>query len=234
MAQPVCPATVRAADRTKTQEHVPEFTILNVPKFRAYPDLDGTRPDALVVVHFAKKLVIGGGTSCAGEMKGPVFTVLNSLLPLQRLLSTRCSANTGWTGGSFGTGSRLRLPHTRALLRAAMEGKLAEIPMRRDPVFGLEMPTAFPGVLAEILEPRKTWADPSVYDAQAFRLADLFQKGFERFAGVASAIGRTAQRSRCGVRVGQGFEDAAVAVGVDAHPYHGRAGSSHGVLKRLL
>jgi ATP-dependent phosphoenolpyruvate carboxykinase len=110
VAQPVCPATLRAADWTKTQEHVPEFTILDVPKCRAYPDLDGTRPEALLVVHFAKKLVIGGGTRCAGEMKRSEFTILNFLLYLQRVFSTRCSVNTGWTGGPFGTGNRRWLP----------------------------------------------------------------------------------------------------------------------------
>ena len=380
-------------DWTKTHEHVPKFTILDVPKFHAYPDLDGTRSEAFVVVHFGKRLVIIGGTSYAGEMKKSVFTILNLLLPLQQVLSMHCSANvgrggdvalffglsgtgkttlsadperrligddehgwsdrgifnfeggcyakcihlskedepqiwdairfgtvlenvtidpatrllnfedgsltensraayparfiqdavvpgiaghpkhiffltcdafgvlpplarltpiqtmyhflsgytaklagterglgnepkatfsscfgapflvlhptiyaemlgeriakhqvpcwlmnTGWTGGPSGVGSRLRLPHTRAILRAALEGHLEGVPMRRDPIFGFEVPTACPGVPNEVLQPRETWGDPAAYDAQAARLADLFRKNFEQFEGATAAL----------------------------------------------
>ena len=82
-------------DWTRTAEHVPRVTIIDVPKFHAYPDLDGTRSEAFVVVHFAKGVVIIGGTSYAGEMKKSAFTLLNFLLPLQRVLSMHCSANLG-------------------------------------------------------------------------------------------------------------------------------------------
>jgi phosphoenolpyruvate carboxykinase (ATP) len=96
--------------------------------------------------------------------------------------------NTGWTGGSFGKGNRLRLPHTRALLRAALTGKLDGIPMPRDPVFGLDIPTACPDVPNEILKPRETWADKAAYDTEAARLAELFRKNFEQFEGVAAGV----------------------------------------------
>jgi phosphoenolpyruvate carboxykinase (ATP) len=97
-------------DWTKTDEHVPQFTVIDVPKFHAYPELDGTRSEAFVIVHFGRRLVIIGGTSYAGEMKKSVFTILNLLLPLKHLLSMHCSANVGPQGdvglffGLSGTG----------------------------------------------------------------------------------------------------------------------------------
>jgi len=381
------------ADWTKTQEHVPRFTVIDVPKFHAYPDLDGTRSEAFVVVHFARGLVIIGGTSYAGEMKKSVFSLLNFLLPLRQVLSMHCSANlgprgdvalffglsgtgktslsadpsrrlvgddehgwseggifnfeggcyakcirlsredepqiwgaihfgsvlenvtidpetrlldlrddsltentraaypltfipdavipgvaghpshifflacdafgvlppiarlspeqamyhflsgytakvagtergmgaepkatfstcfgapflvlhpsvysdmlgeqiarhrvlcwlvnTGWSGGPYGVGHRIQLVHTRAMLRAALEGLLTDVPARQDPVFGLQVPTVCPEVPPEMMNPRTTWPDQAAYDAQARELARLFQKNFERFAEVPQAI----------------------------------------------
>jgi phosphoenolpyruvate carboxykinase (ATP) len=91
--------------------------------------------------------------------------------------------NTGWTGGPFGTGRRMRLSHTRAMVRAALSGRLDRVATRREPVFGLDVPQQVPGgVPAEVLDPRRTWSDPAAYDAQAGRLAALFRKNFEQFA----------------------------------------------------
>ncbi|HEY6109045.1 MAG TPA: phosphoenolpyruvate carboxykinase [Gemmatimonadales bacterium] len=89
--------------------------------------------------------------------------------------------NTGWTGGGFGTGQRIRLSHTRAIVRAALGGKLDRIPTVREPAFGLSVPTEVPGVPADVLLPRRTWADPAAYDVQAMRLAELFRKNFGQF-----------------------------------------------------
>jgi len=89
--------------------------------------------------------------------------------------------NTGWTGGPFGTGSRMKLPLTRAMVRAALAGQLDRTPTVREPAFGLAVPTDVPGVPADVLLPRRTWADPAGYDAQAARLADSFRKNFEQF-----------------------------------------------------
>ncbi len=380
-------------DWTKTGEHVPRFTIIDVPKFHAFPDLDGTRSEAFVVVHLAKQLVLIGGTSYAGEIKKSVFTFLNFVLPLQHVLSMHCSANlgaqddvalffglsgtgkttlsadphrrligddehgwsdsgifnfeggcyakcihlsreyepqiwdavrfgtvlenvtinpdtrvldfndgtltentraaypasfipgavipgmaghpthiffltcdafgvlppisrltreqamyhflsgytakvagtergmgsetkatfsacfgapflvlhptvyadmlgeriaahrvqcwlvnTGWSGGPVEVGARITLPHTRAMLRAALEGALADVPTATDPVFGLAVPTACPGVPTEILNPRATWSDPAAYDARAADLAGRFRKNFEQFEQVAAAV----------------------------------------------
>jgi phosphoenolpyruvate carboxykinase (ATP) len=91
--------------------------------------------------------------------------------------------NTGWTSGPFGVGHRMRLSHTRAMIRAALSGRLDRAATRREPVFGLEVPQHVPGgVPDQVLDPRHTWSDAAAYDAQAARLAALFQKNFEGFA----------------------------------------------------
>ncbi|MFX8616624.1 phosphoenolpyruvate carboxykinase (ATP), partial [Acinetobacter baumannii] len=78
--------------------------------------------------------------------------------------------NTGWTGGKYGTGSRMPIKATRALLNAALSGELKGQAMRTDPVFGFQVPLALPGVDTKILTPRETWADAGAYDRMA---ADL-------------------------------------------------------------
>src|SRR2546425_6680575 len=92
--------------------------------------------------------------------------------------------NTGWTGGPAGVGHRMRLGHTRAMVRAALAGRLDRIATEREPVFGLEVPTRVPGgVPDEVLRPRGTWPDPVAYDAAAGRLAGLFPEHFPQFPG---------------------------------------------------
>jgi phosphoenolpyruvate carboxykinase (ATP) len=95
--------------------------------------------------------------------------------------------NTGWTGGPYGTGQRMSLAHTRAIVRAVLRGELVEASFRRDPVFGFEVPESCPGVPREILDPRATWKDSSAYDAQAKKLAGMFAKNFVQFAGDVSS-----------------------------------------------
>jgi len=90
--------------------------------------------------------------------------------------------NTGWTGGPYGVGSRMKLSHTRAMVTAALAGQLDTVPRRPDPVFGFEVPLTVPGVPPEALTPRNTWPDQAAYDAQAKKLADMFRKNFEPFA----------------------------------------------------
>jgi len=89
--------------------------------------------------------------------------------------------NTGWTGGAYGTGKRMPIKATRALLAAALDGSLAKADFRIDPSFGFEVPVAVPGVDSAILDPRSTWADTAAYDAQARRLVGMFIKNFEKF-----------------------------------------------------
>jgi len=373
------------ADHTKTTEHVPEFTVIDCPKFHADPDIDGTRSEAFVLVNFAKKMVIIGGTGYAGEMKKSVFTIMNYLLPKKGVLPMHCSANigpsgdcalffglsgtgkttlsadpnrrligddehgwsdngifnfeggcyakcihlspetepqiynavrfgtvlenvniksdtrvldfdddsltentrsayplrfiedsvipsigghpenvvfltcdafgvlppiskltaeqamyhfqsgytakvagteagvkepsatfstcfgapflplsptiyakllgeriarhnariwlvnTGWTGGPYGVGSRMKLPYTRTIVQAALNGSLDGVQYKPDPIFGVLVPQACPDVPTEVLIPRNTWKDKDAYDAKAKDLAQRFQKNFEKY-----------------------------------------------------
>ncbi len=89
--------------------------------------------------------------------------------------------NTGWTGGAYGTGRRMPIKATRALLSAALDGSLAGVEFRRDPNFGFEVPVAVPGVDAGLLNPRGTWADPTAYDAQARKLVGMFAENFGQY-----------------------------------------------------
>ncbi len=374
-------------DPGERKEHIPEFTVINVPHFHAVPELDGTNSEAFIIVNFGMKLVIIGGTSYAGEIKKSVFTILNFLLPQQNVMTMHCSANigkagdtalffglsgtgkttlsadparsligddehgwsddgvfnfeggcyakvirldpkaepeiyettrrfgtilenvafdlssrridldddgltentraaypithipnavvegvgghprnvimltadafgvmppiarlspeqamyhflsgytaklagteagagrepkatfsacfgapfmalpptvysrllgdkierhkvkvwlvnTGWTGGPYGVGSRMKIAHTRAMVNAALEGKLDKAEFRRDPAFGLEVPVECPGVPPEVLDPRKTWKDKSEYDRKARELTDRFKQNFKQF-----------------------------------------------------
>ena len=97
--------------------------------------------------------------------------------------------NTGWTGGAFGTGSRISLKYTRAIIDAIHDGSLNNVEYTTDPIFGLAVPTSCPNVPDEILTPKNTWADPAAYDAQAAKLAELFNKNFEAYKeGSSDAI----------------------------------------------
>ncbi|MGK2850634.1 MAG: phosphoenolpyruvate carboxykinase (ATP) [Candidatus Limnocylindrales bacterium] len=96
--------------------------------------------------------------------------------------------NTGWTGGPYGTGERMNIAHTRAMVRAALDGRLADVPMRRDPIFDIDVPTTCPDVPASFLDPRATWPDAAAYDAAAQRLAAMFA---DNFAGYADGVGES-------------------------------------------
>jgi phosphoenolpyruvate carboxykinase (ATP) len=379
---------VQIKDQQELARHAPEFTIISAPNFHAVPELDGTKSEAFIIVNFARKLILIGGTSYAGEIKKSVFTILHYYLPQKEVLSMHCSANeghdgdtalffglsgtgktslsadpqrkligddehgwgkggifnfeggcyakvirlnpsaepeiyectrrfgtilenvgidlasrrldlnddsltentraaypithlqnivrsgmgdhpkhifmlacdafgvlppiarltpeqaayhflsgytakvagtergmgnepqvtfstcfgapflalppevyaklfrekireyqptcwlvnTGWTGGPFGVGHRMEIAHSRALLNAAMSGKLDDVPTYRDPFFGLTVPTTCPGVPDAILYPQKTWADPQAYETTAKDLAARFRENFTKYA----------------------------------------------------
>ncbi len=104
--------------------------------------------------------------------------------------------NTGWTGGAYGTGSRMKLKYTRAMITAALEGKLNSIQFHTHPVFGMAIPKECPGIPAEILDPRNTWADKNEYDEKAKFLAGLFVKNFEKYKdGVSNEVLEAAPRT---------------------------------------
>jgi len=100
--------------------------------------------------------------------------------------------NTGWTAGPFGAGHRLPIAQTRAMVSAAIEGKLADVPAPPDPIFKVLVPESCPGVPAEVLQPRQTWSNKRAYTAQARQLVGLFAKNFEGYSAKASKEVRNA------------------------------------------
>ncbi|WP_018921802.1 phosphoenolpyruvate carboxykinase (ATP) [Salsuginibacillus kocurii] len=96
--------------------------------------------------------------------------------------------NTGWSGGPYGTGKRMNLTYTRAMVQAALEGDLQSVETVVDPIFGLHIPTRCPGVPDNVLQPRQTWEDPHAYDQKANELAEQFKQNFKKFADVDTSI----------------------------------------------
>lgn len=94
--------------------------------------------------------------------------------------------NTGWTGGPFGTGSRMKLKYTRAMITAAMEGKLDQVEYHEHDIFGLHIPSTCPNVPSEVLNPKDTWDDAEAYEKKAHQLAESFQKNFKQFESYAN------------------------------------------------
>ena len=89
--------------------------------------------------------------------------------------------NTGWTGGAYGTGSRMPIKATRALLTAALDGSLVQGQFRKDGNFGFEAPVSVAGVDDKLLDPRQTWTDGAAYDAQAAKLVQMFSDNFAQY-----------------------------------------------------
>lgn len=94
--------------------------------------------------------------------------------------------NTGWSGGPYGVGSRMKLKYTRAMITAALKDELKGVEFTRHPIFGVSMPGFCPGVPSEILDPRNTWDDKEAYDTKANHLAHSFNKNFEMYADYAN------------------------------------------------
>ena len=90
--------------------------------------------------------------------------------------------NTGWTGGPYGIGTRMKLKYTRAMITAALRGQLNNVAYHKDRFFGLNIPVSCPDVPPEILDPRNTWADKDLYDAKAKELANQFNQNFAKYA----------------------------------------------------
>jgi phosphoenolpyruvate carboxykinase (ATP) len=100
--------------------------------------------------------------------------------------------NTGWSGGPYGVGQRMKIAYTRAMVHAALDGSLADVPTEPDPIFSVHVPVSCPHVPPEILKPRNTWADQDAYDAKARDLAARFEKNFAQFAEMAKPEVRAA------------------------------------------
>ena len=331
---------LRRPEQSELESFDPEFTIINVPSFKADPAKHACRSETVIAISLEEKLILIGGTSYAGENKKSVFTLLNYILPGKGVMAMHCSANhaigdpedaavffglsgtgkttlsadpsriligddehgwtdqgifnyeggcyaktidlsaeaepeifattsmfstvvmltcdafgvlppiarltpaqamyhflsgftskvagtekgvtepsptfstcfgqpfmprrpevygallrdkiaqhgatcwlvnTGWTGGAYGTGKRMPIKATRALLTGALDGSLNGAEFRKDPFFGFEVPVAVPGVDSSLLNPRDTWADKAAYDAQAAKLAKMFAENFAQY-----------------------------------------------------
>ncbi len=94
--------------------------------------------------------------------------------------------NTGWTGGPYGTGSRMKLKYTRAMINAALDHQLDDVAYSKHPVFGLNIPQECPGVPSNILDPKNTWSDPLAYDEKAIYLSKIFNENFKQFEANAT------------------------------------------------
>jgi len=104
--------------------------------------------------------------------------------------------NTGWSGGPYGVGQRMKIRYTRAMIRAILNGSLAQVETKPDPIFGVNVPVSCPEVPNEVLQPRNTWEDKDAYDRQAHDLARRFNENFKKYeAGVSEAVRTVAPKA---------------------------------------
>ncbi len=123
-------------------------------------------------------------SACFGEPFLPLSPLAYAKLLGEKLKEHETNVfliNTGWSGGAYGVGKRMKLSYTRAMVTAAIEGQLADVPYELDPIFNVYVPTQCPNVSSELLKPRNVWQDKEEYDGKARELAGLFIKNFTRF-----------------------------------------------------
>ena len=128
-------------------------------------------------------------STCFGSPFMPLHPTVYSKLLTQNIAKNGTRVwlmNTGFTGGPYGIGRRMSIQHTRALLNAALDGKLDQVKFSKDPIFGFDVPDDAPGVPASVLTPRETWPDTAAYDEKARHLAKLFNENFKQFADQAA------------------------------------------------
>jgi phosphoenolpyruvate carboxykinase (ATP) len=128
-------------------------------------------------------------SACFGKAFLPLHPTKYAELLGEKLRKNKVNVwllNTGWVGGAYGTGSRIKLSYTRALITAALTGKLDKAEFGKSSFFGLAFPKAVEGVPSEILDPRNTWKDKNAYDEKAKNLAEQFLKNFNQYASAAS------------------------------------------------
>ncbi len=128
-------------------------------------------------------------STCFGAPFLPLHPTVYAKMLGERLKSHNSNCwliNTGWSGGAYGVGSRMKIRITRALLSAALEGKLEKVEFVKDPIFNVLVPKECPGVESNVLIPRETWADKNAYEKKAKELAGLFNKNFEQYKEFAT------------------------------------------------
>lgn len=184
------------ADRTGMTGHPRTIVMLTADAFGVLPPISRLTP-AQAMYHFLS----GYTAKVAGTEKGVTepqatfstcFGAPFMVLPpatyaqllgekIQQHNATVWLVNTGWSGGPYGVGKRMSIAHTRAMVHAALNGDLDNVPTTPDPIFGVGVPASVPGVPSEVLQPRNTWADPKAYDTQAQDLARRFTENFKQF-----------------------------------------------------
>ncbi|MGX1024493.1 phosphoenolpyruvate carboxykinase (ATP) [Psychroflexus sp. MBR-150] len=128
-------------------------------------------------------------SACFGAPFMPIHPTRYAEMLSQKMQDAKVNVwliNTGWTGGAYGTGSRMKLKYTRAMISAAMENQLDNVNYKEHDIFGLQMPKTCPNVPPEVLNPKDTWVDKEAYDKKAKQLADSFVKNFKKFEPYAS------------------------------------------------
>jgi phosphoenolpyruvate carboxykinase (ATP) len=131
-------------------------------------------------------------STCFGAAFMPLRPSVYGNMLMDRIEKHGCRVwllNTGWSGGAYGTGSRISIRYSRAMLHAALDGQLDSVEQWTDPLFHLSVPTSCPGVPDALMLPRETWADKAAYDTQAQRLAGMFAEAFAKYSeGVSPAV----------------------------------------------
>jgi phosphoenolpyruvate carboxykinase (ATP) len=184
--------------------HPKNIVMLTADAFGVLPPISRLSPEA-AMYHFLSGYTakVAGTEKGVTEPKATFSTCFGApFLPLApsryaRMLGEKIArhgarvwlVNTGWTGGPFGVGKRMKIDYTRAMIRAALGGAIDHVAYERDPIFNLEIPAACPGVPAEVLKPRNTWANGAEYDTQAAKLAKMFVENFKTFdTGVTAEV----------------------------------------------
>ena len=176
--------------------HPTNIVMLTADAYGVLPPISRLTPDG-AAYHFLSGYTakVAGTERGVTEPKAAFSTCFGApFLPLNpniyaQMLTEKIAAhnarvwlvNTGWTGGAYGTGSRMPIAHTRAMITAALTGALDQVDYQTHEIFNFDVPKSCPNVPAKILDPRGTWADPSAYDKQARELAAMFVKNFDKF-----------------------------------------------------
>jgi phosphoenolpyruvate carboxykinase (ATP) len=182
--------------------HPRNVVMLTADAFGVLPPISRLTPDA-AMYHFLSGYTakVAGTETGVTEPKATFSTCFGApFLPLPpsryaTMLGERIAqhqarvwlVNTGWTGGPFGVGRRMKIGYTRAMIRAALGGALDSVKYEKDPIFNLDIPTSCPDVPSEVLKPRNTWANGAEYDEQAGKLARMFVENFKAFEDGVSA-----------------------------------------------
>jgi phosphoenolpyruvate carboxykinase (ATP) len=176
--------------------HPKNVVMLTADAFGVLPPIARLTPEA-AMYHFLSGYTakVAGTEKGVTEPKATFSTCFGApFLPLNpnvyaKMLGERIAkhqarvwlVNTGWTGGPYGVGSRMKIAYTRAMITAALGGQLDAVKYQKDPIFNLDMPTTCPGIPDSVLDPRSTWPDKGAYDQQAKKLAGMFIENFTAF-----------------------------------------------------